>query len=457
MTDRAARRPAPGVYRPVRTGNALEDTTARIVQTVRLGLVRPGGVAPRGTRTRRPVRREPRHRPRGSAGTVGRRVARDTARRSLRWHLRRRPRAAAVGTGGRPPAELSDSSPCAASLEPGAAWAARDARCRRRSATSLGAARSGRLARRGGGLPPTRHPAAPHTIAEFAASRRRSARGRQSRAGERVARHLSAAPRNIEPLDLAARGDRVGNSRRRDRMPPTRRCATTSPIRGVAAGFPGVGGRVGPRGTGGLGAALAAFGAGPALCGEDRPPRTASPPRTGDAAPAPRAIRLGGWPQARSARGRSSTWTSRTPPRRRPADAGHGRDRLRTAARADGRAADEPPATPTTRSASARCGPTATRTPASCAAALQRNAAHKPETLPPHVALQSPQWLRTFLGTHQNAITTVFHRHRRPAPDPSVARRSDRCPRRLNSGPFESGRCELAREAAHVRLGPWST
>ena len=31
-----------------------------------------------------------------------------------------------------------------------------------------------------------------------------------------------------------------------------------------------------------------------------------------------------------------------------------------------------------------------------------------PETLPPHVALQSPQWLRSFLGAHQDAITTVF-------------------------------------------------
>lgn len=34
------------VYRPVRSGNALEDTTARIVQTVRLGLVAPGESLP---------------------------------------------------------------------------------------------------------------------------------------------------------------------------------------------------------------------------------------------------------------------------------------------------------------------------------------------------------------------------------------------------------------------------
>lgn len=39
---------------------------------------------------------------------------------------------------------------------------------------------------------------------------------------------------------------------------------------------------------------------------------------------------------------------------------------------------------------------------------LFSDAAHKPETLPPHVALQSPQWLRAFLGAHQDAITSVF-------------------------------------------------
>ncbi len=39
---------------------------------------------------------------------------------------------------------------------------------------------------------------------------------------------------------------------------------------------------------------------------------------------------------------------------------------------------------------------------------LFSDAAHKPATLPPHVALQSPQWLRTFLGAHESEITTVF-------------------------------------------------
>ncbi len=34
------------VYRPVREGNALEDTTARLVQTVRLGVVAPGESLP---------------------------------------------------------------------------------------------------------------------------------------------------------------------------------------------------------------------------------------------------------------------------------------------------------------------------------------------------------------------------------------------------------------------------
>jgi hypothetical protein len=39
---------------------------------------------------------------------------------------------------------------------------------------------------------------------------------------------------------------------------------------------------------------------------------------------------------------------------------------------------------------------------------LFSDAAHKPETLPPHVALQSPQWLRIFLAAHADEITTVF-------------------------------------------------
>jgi hypothetical protein len=39
---------------------------------------------------------------------------------------------------------------------------------------------------------------------------------------------------------------------------------------------------------------------------------------------------------------------------------------------------------------------------------LFSDAAHKPETLPPGVALQSPGWLRAFLGMHGDEITTVF-------------------------------------------------
>ena len=39
---------------------------------------------------------------------------------------------------------------------------------------------------------------------------------------------------------------------------------------------------------------------------------------------------------------------------------------------------------------------------------LFSDAAHKPETLPPHVALQSPAWLRAFLSAHSEDITTVF-------------------------------------------------
>src|SRR5689334_3823577 len=39
---------------------------------------------------------------------------------------------------------------------------------------------------------------------------------------------------------------------------------------------------------------------------------------------------------------------------------------------------------------------------------LFSDAAHKPETLPPGVALESPEWLRLFLTAHRDEITTVF-------------------------------------------------
>lgn len=39
---------------------------------------------------------------------------------------------------------------------------------------------------------------------------------------------------------------------------------------------------------------------------------------------------------------------------------------------------------------------------------LFSDAAHKPEALPAHVALQSPAGLRAFLGAHEAQITTVF-------------------------------------------------
>lgn len=46
MTDAPLREVRRAVYRPVREGNALEDTTARLVQTVRLGVVGPGESLP---------------------------------------------------------------------------------------------------------------------------------------------------------------------------------------------------------------------------------------------------------------------------------------------------------------------------------------------------------------------------------------------------------------------------
>lgn len=39
---------------------------------------------------------------------------------------------------------------------------------------------------------------------------------------------------------------------------------------------------------------------------------------------------------------------------------------------------------------------------------LFSDAANKPASLPPGVALQSPGWLRAFLGVHGDEITTVF-------------------------------------------------
>ncbi|MEV8025843.1 dehydrogenase [Microbacterium sp. NPDC080220] len=39
---------------------------------------------------------------------------------------------------------------------------------------------------------------------------------------------------------------------------------------------------------------------------------------------------------------------------------------------------------------------------------LFSDAANKPASLPPGVGLQSPVWLRAFLGTHGEQITTVF-------------------------------------------------
>jgi Bacterial regulatory proteins, gntR family len=46
MTEAPLREVRRAVYRPLREGNALEDTVARLVQTIRLGVVAPGESLP---------------------------------------------------------------------------------------------------------------------------------------------------------------------------------------------------------------------------------------------------------------------------------------------------------------------------------------------------------------------------------------------------------------------------
>ena len=53
MTEAPLREVRRAVYRPVREGNALEDTVARLVQTIRLGRRRAGRVAAARARARR--------------------------------------------------------------------------------------------------------------------------------------------------------------------------------------------------------------------------------------------------------------------------------------------------------------------------------------------------------------------------------------------------------------------
>ena len=63
---------------------------------------------------------------------------------------------------------------------------------------------------------------------------------------------------------------------------------------------------------------------------------------------------------------------------------------------------------------------------------LFSDAAHKPATLPPGVALNSPGWLRAFLGAHEDDDHDGVLRHRRPAPDAGDADRPHRRARRLS-------------------------
>ena len=142
------------VFRPVRVGNSLEDTVARLMQTIRLGVVAPGEALPserelalRFSVSRDTVREAIRE-------LVGCRISRP-ASRPLRRNVRERPAAASrrrSPLSPATPAEIDDVLGLRAILEVGAARAAASKALTARGARDTSGRASARFRRR---RPPT--------------------------------------------------------------------------------------------------------------------------------------------------------------------------------------------------------------------------------------------------------------------------------------------------------------